>query len=59
MIVRAPELPLRILDAPLTPLLLERASQHSGKAAFIDGDSGCMLTFARMAQQHRPRGRHA
>lgn len=53
MIFRAPEADLAIPDVPLTPFLLERAVRRGDKAAFIDGPTGRVLTYAGWAEAVR------
>jgi acyl-CoA synthetase (AMP-forming)/AMP-acid ligase II len=53
MIFRAPEPPLTIPEAALTPFLLERAWPRGDKPAFIDGASGRTLSHRGWAEAVR------
>lgn len=53
MIFRAPESPIAIPDAALTPFLLERAAMWGDRAAMIDSANGRVLTYAGWAQSVR------
>jgi len=57
MIFRSPQADVAIPEIPLTNLLLEAASRHPDKPAFVDGPSGRVLTFGDWARFVR-RGAH-
>lgn len=49
MIFRASENPIEIPDVALASFLLERAARYGDKAAFIDGPTGRVMTYAEWA----------
>ena len=49
MILRSPHPDVEIPDAPLTEFVLSRARELGDKPALIDGPSGCVLSYERLA----------
>ena len=48
MIFTSPLPPVRVPTTPLTPYILERASQRAGKTAFVDGATGRTMTYGEL-----------
>jgi acyl-CoA synthetase (AMP-forming)/AMP-acid ligase II len=53
VIFRAPEPPVEIPEVPLTPFVLEGATERGDRAAFIDGPSGRTITYRGLVEEVR------